>query len=151
AARDRLSLVRELAWLRHSTLPIARGRVARLERLLELEQRAAHAIADTPRDAGSSFFLASAYTSSDAFTARHDKKLFGKIYRLIRPDYPAPASVEVVETWQWSPDERVTLCLPLSVGCPNHCPTCEFGTYFGGQLRSDELLRLIDTNLRANV
>jgi adenine C2-methylase RlmN of 23S rRNA A2503 and tRNA A37 len=147
-ADDRLGLLRHLCWLVHSTLPLTRE--TRDHRaLIDLAAEGRAALDRVHRERATTFQIEERYQSSEGFVRRNRRKLFGNIYRIQRPDQP-PRYAEVVETWQWAPQEKLTLCVPITIGCPNVCPMCEFGRYFGGDLTPREIVHLCELNLAAD-
>jgi len=160
SAGDRLGLFRQLVWLKFSTLPILKELAADVAddgewaplvaKFDELLNTASSEFESMPRADSNAIYHQKHIESSEKFFERLGKKIFVNIYRIDRAGDSNSRYVELVETWRWKPEERITLCLPISVGCSNSCRMCDVGTYYGGDLKPDEIARLINMNFEMN-
>jgi adenine C2-methylase RlmN of 23S rRNA A2503 and tRNA A37 len=160
AALNRLGLLRQIVWLKHSTIPLLKqatsisiiehleGTIANLEKQLDL---ASITLATIESKNFCDIYLHRHFETTLDFLARTNRRNFINIYKIDKASQQVPRFVEVVESWDFSKSERITLCVPISVGCQNSCSMCDLGSYFGGNLSASEIQQIIALNLAANI
>ncbi|MBF0105803.1 MAG: hypothetical protein HQM16_10810 [Deltaproteobacteria bacterium] len=158
--KDRLGLFRELVWAIYSTLPIIqavrhieknRGTGIELVRMFEkLVDEKKFFFSTMTRTDSNAIYLHRHDESSDDYIRKWHKKKFFLSYRIDRALDTHSRYVQLVEEWKWQPTEQITLCVPISVGCQNRCRMCNVGTFFGGNLTAEEIIRLINMNFSPN-
>lgn len=88
--------------------------------------------------------------SSTRYVVRHFAHNLKNIFRIVEPDQRM-FFLEIFESWDFG-NRKITVCAPISIGCPNRCYQCNVGTFipYHRALTADEIFNVIYTNAIIN-
>ena len=148
-ATDRLSMFRELVWIRLSSLPIIEMYTPRslhadyLVQFKKIASRAEGYLTSVQKDSSLAVYRYACEESLPDILEQTQRQCFTHLYHLQRSALDKVRFIEVTEFWSWKGQGQRTLCLPLAIGCPNQCTMCELATFDGGNLSPEEIQHLI--------
>lgn len=88
--------------------------------------------------------------SGARYVVRHLAHNLKNIFRIVEPDGRS-FFLEVFEKWDFG-ERRISVCVPIAIGCPNRCHACNFSASIPHHrsLTANEIFNLIYTNAIIN-
>lgn len=88
--------------------------------------------------------------SSTRYVVRHFAHNLKNIFRIVEPDQRM-FFLEIFESWDFG-NRKITICAPISIGCPNQCYQCNVGASipYHRALTASEIFNVIYTNAIIN-
>lgn len=156
---DPFGLYKTLVWLDISTIPllkeigsdgtiddaVKRETASALERISEEGKRRLYSMPNLT----STIFLEKHMESTMDYLRKTGRKNFRNTYG-IKWGKNITNYVDVFETWEMRDEDKISLCVPISIGCQNRCKMCDNRAFFYRNLDADEIVRLVFLNLANN-